>query len=63
MTKNDSNSHRKGKKNFQAFLSPAESDLIQEAKDALKVKTDRELVVRASERVTGKQSSQIPQKP
>jgi hypothetical protein len=56
MTKKDSNSHRKGKRNFQAFLSPSESDLIQEAKDTLKVKTDRELVVRASERVLDRQS-------
>ena len=55
MTKKDSNSHRKGKKSFQAFLSPSERDLIQEAKDTLKVKTDRELVIRASERVIGKQ--------
>jgi len=41
----DSNVHRKGKRNFQAFLSPDESKLVNRSKKRLKVTTDRELIV------------------
>jgi len=41
----DSNAHRKGKRNFQAFLSPDESKAVDKSKRRLKVSTDRELIV------------------
>lgn len=39
------NRSRKGKKGFQAFLTPVEANLVQRAKDKLKVKTDRQLII------------------
>ena len=45
----DSNAHRKGKRNFQAFLPPSEAKAVEEAKRLLEVSTDRELVIKLIE--------------
>ena len=42
----DSNAHRAGKRNFQAFLTPDESKAVDKAKKRHKVSTDRQLVVK-----------------
>ena len=39
------NAHRKNKKHFQAWLKPLETAQVVIAKDRLKVKTDRELLM------------------
>ena len=41
----DSNAHRKDKRNFQAFLTPSEAAVVDKAKKAVSVSTDRELIV------------------
>lgn len=48
MTKDNTNSHRQGKRNFQAFLSAEESILINKAKEKSGKKTDRGLIVELS---------------
>lgn len=42
------NQHREGKFPFQAYLIPAEQDLIDKAKHLIGVKTNRELIVALS---------------
>ena len=43
------NQHREGKFPFQAYLIPAEQDVIDKAKRELGVKTNRQLIVRLSQ--------------
>ena len=50
MTIKDSNAHRKGKHQFNAYLTEHEKALVDKAKAKGKVKTDRELIVGLSER-------------
>tara|TARA_R110002094_G_scaffold157781_1_gene144020 strand:- start:9780 stop:9950 length:171 start_codon:yes stop_codon:yes gene_type:complete len=45
---NKTNQHRQHKFPFQAYLIPAEQDVITKAKQELGVKTNRELIVRLS---------------
>lgn len=43
--KKNSNSHRASKSAFQAYLTEEEKAIVDEAKDRIDVKTDRELIV------------------
>lgn len=43
-----SNKHREGKHAFQAWITPEEKAIVDEAKDRIGVKTDRELLIALS---------------
>ena len=44
----NTNAHREGKSAFQAYLTEEEKAIVDEAKDRIDVKTDRELIVALS---------------